>query len=113
MFTSGWTLADCPDEAQLKELGDQMSEDIIEGGGRRYISQKASQLYPASGSALDWCYGDDANSNSPYRSASYVIELRDTGLYGFQLPPDQVLQENKVHVPSLMFGCIFLFTDYS
>ena len=29
--------------------------------------------------------------NKGYRSASYAIELRDTGDYGFLLPPDQVI----------------------
>ena len=35
-------------------------------------------------------YSDDANENSEYRAAGYTIELRDTGQYGFELPPDQV-----------------------
>ena len=36
-------------------------------------------------------YGEDAtDSNKGYRAASYTIELRDTGSYGFLLPPDQV-----------------------
>ena len=36
-------------------------------------------------------YGEDATgSNGDYRAAGYTIELRDTGRYGFQLPPDQV-----------------------
>lgn len=36
-------------------------------------------------------YGEDATStNDGYRAAGITIELRDTGRYGFQLPPDQV-----------------------
>lgn len=36
-------------------------------------------------------YGEDATStNEGYRAAGYTIELRDTGRYGFVLPPDQV-----------------------
>ena len=36
-------------------------------------------------------YGDDATAaNKGYRVASYTIELRDTGRYGFELPPAQV-----------------------
>ena len=36
-------------------------------------------------------YGDNATStNEGYRAASYTMELRDTGEYGFILPPDQV-----------------------
>ena len=36
-------------------------------------------------------YGDEATStNEGYRAAGYTFELRDTGDYGFELPPDQV-----------------------
>ena len=38
-------------------------------------------------------YTDDANVNNDYRAAGITIELRDTGRYGFQLPPDQVSTE--------------------
>ena len=80
---------DTPDEELLKKLGDQMSEDISNAGGRLYISRKANQ--PFSGSAMDWFYSEDANSNSPYRAASFTIELRDEGQFGFLLPPQEVL----------------------
>ena len=33
---------------------------------------------------------DAAEKNDGYRAAGYTIELRDTGRYGFLLPPDQV-----------------------
>lgn len=36
-------------------------------------------------------YSADANEdNLGYRAAGFTIELRDTGRYGFLLPPDQV-----------------------
>lgn len=36
-------------------------------------------------------YCDEANKNNDgYRAAGFTIELRDTGQYGFLLPPDQV-----------------------
>ena len=36
-------------------------------------------------------YGEDATStNGEYRAAGYTVELRDTGQYGFLLPPEQV-----------------------
>merc|ERR1712192_320136 len=38
-------------------------------------------LYPASGGTLDWTLGE---AGIPY---SYGMELRDTGNYGFILPP--------------------------
>ena len=33
---------------------------------------------------------DAAEMNDGYRAAGFTIELRDTGQYGFLLPPDQV-----------------------
>ena len=36
-------------------------------------------------------YSDDASKdNGGFRPAGITIELRDTGQYGFMLPPDQV-----------------------
>ncbi len=42
-------------------------------------------LYVASGGSLDWAKG---TAGIPY---SYGMELRDTGAYGFLLPPDQII----------------------
>ena len=59
--------------------------------GARYTSQKSIGLYPTSGTASDWFYGLEATeANRGYRAAGYTIELRDTGQYGFLLPPQQV-----------------------
>ena len=68
-----------------------MSDDIFQVEGKRYTSQKSIQLYMTTGTASDWFYSDDANVNNMYRAAGYTIELRDTGAFGFLLPPDQVL----------------------
>ena len=45
---------DSPDEQQLKELGDTMSDDIYAVEGKRYTSQKKIGLYRTSGTASDW-----------------------------------------------------------
>merc|ERR1719348_47444 len=42
-------------------------------------------LYVASGGSLDWTLGE---AGIPY---SYGMELRDTGAYGFVLPPEQII----------------------
>ena len=86
-----------------------MRDRIIDIHGEYYTSQKSIGLYPTSGTASDWCvigtcdhkqfpncliyrfYSYDANfNNGDYRAAGFTIELRDTGQYGFLLPPDQV-----------------------
>jgi hypothetical protein len=90
METIGWTSDDPPDEARLKEVGDGMAEAIREESGQFYRSQKAIGLYPTSGTARDWFYSEMANEQNEYRAAGYTIELRDTGTYGFLLPPDLV-----------------------
>ncbi|XP_019851169.1 PREDICTED: carboxypeptidase B-like isoform X2 [Amphimedon queenslandica] len=88
----GWTNQDSPDETQLKEIGDEMSEKIKAVFGETYTSQKSIGLYPTSGTASDWFYGEDATStNGAYRAAGYTVELRDTGSYGFLLPPEQII----------------------
>uniref|UniRef100_A0A1X7V0C7 Peptidase M14 domain-containing protein n=1 Tax=Amphimedon queenslandica TaxID=400682 RepID=A0A1X7V0C7_AMPQE len=86
----GWTNQDSPDEAQLKEIGDEMSAKIFDVFGKTYTSQKVIDLYPTSGIASDWFYGEDATStNGAYRAAGYTLELRDTGEYAFLLPPEE------------------------
>ena len=88
-----------------------MSADIFEVDGKRYTSQKASQLYVGSGTAMDWFYSEDANRGSPYRAASFTIELRDTGLYGFQLPPSEVVvQKSQLYTLS---SCFLIVADHT
>jgi len=50
----GWTSEDAPDEAQLKAIGDGMSDRIFGVHGKYYTSQKGIGLYPTSGTARDW-----------------------------------------------------------
>jgi len=50
----GWTNADSPDEAQLKAIGDEMRDRILNVHGEYYSSEKSISLYPTSGTASDW-----------------------------------------------------------
>lgn len=87
---------DAPDEDRLRELGSKMSDAIYAVHGQRYTNQKSIGLYPTTGSADDWFYSDDANEfNGEFRSASYTIELRDKGYYGFLLPPELASKTTK------------------
>lgn len=45
-------------------------------------------IYPVSGGSVDYAY-DVVKANY-----SYTFELRDTGLYGFLLPADQILSSS-------------------
>ena len=42
-------------------------------------------LYVASGITSDWAHGE---ANIPY---AFSMELRDTGAYGFMLPPEYII----------------------
>jgi len=88
----GYTSANSPHETFLKSVGDGMRAVILSNGGVAYTSQKSIQLYVTTGTASDWFYDTDAtNSNKGYRAAGFTIELRDTGAYGFILPPAQII----------------------
>ena len=50
----GWTTAATPDEAQLKSIGDEMSDRIFEVHHKIYTSQRSVDLYPTTGAASDW-----------------------------------------------------------
>lgn len=52
------------------------------------VGNSADLLYPAAGASDD--YGKSIGIKY-----SYTIELRDTGRYGFVLPPDQILDTAK------------------
>jgi len=81
----GWTRTLPPDSAVQKTVGDQMRSQILAVNKVSYTSEPANQLYITSGSSDDWCYTEGAVR------LSYTIELRDTGSYGFQLPPAQII----------------------
>jgi len=81
----GWTSANSPDERALKIIGDGVSYEIARNSGKQYTSQKSIDLYITTGTASDWYYGAEGIW------AAYTIELRDTGQYGFVLPPAQIV----------------------
>jgi len=81
----GWTSANSPDEKALKIIGDGISYEISRNSGKAYTSQKSIDLYVTTGTASDWYYGAEGIW------AAYTIELRDTGQYGFILPPAQIV----------------------
>lgn len=87
----GWTASPCPDDAAFGVIGGAMQDGIQSVWGRVYTAGPIyTTIYPASGGAVDWMYG----SQGIY---SYTIEVRDTGAYGFIIPPEEVLpnaQEN-------------------
>lgn len=51
---AGWTSNDCPDEVQLRNLGDNMKQSIFNVHDKSYTSQKSIDLYKTTGTASDW-----------------------------------------------------------
>jgi carboxypeptidase A1 len=49
----------------------------------------ATIIYPASGSSADYTYGQCGVKYS------YGVELRDTGEYGFLLPPEEIIPSGE------------------
>jgi len=103
----GWTSADSPDEAVLKAAGDKYAADIRATSNRVYTSQKSIQLYVTTGTASDWFYDTEANTNNAgFRAAGFTIELRPTGAPpGFELPPAEIVptgNENYVAVKNYL-----------
>jgi len=80
----GWTRTPPPTDAALRLLGGHMREAIRETHGKLYVNEASWELYFTTGTASDWFF-DKANI-----SISYTIELRDTGRFGFVLPPAEI-----------------------
>ncbi|MEQ8769198.1 MAG: M14 family metallocarboxypeptidase [Phycisphaerales bacterium] len=73
-----------PDRTFYDNLATDMSDVMLQVDGAFYDPIQSWMLYPAAGVADDWFYGD--------RGAwALTIELRDTGVWGFELPANQIL----------------------
>lgn len=68
-------------------------------GNKYQYGQARDIMYPASGSTKDWVLGTQGVP------LAWTWELRDTGLYGFLLPPDQIYPQ----FDELIAGMIALF----
>jgi len=88
----GWTVSPGPDESWLKPIGDGWSSAMATVHGIKYTSERAGELYPATGCTDDWLTTEAANPGH-----GWTVELRDTKT--FVLPPAQIIptgQENFV-----------------
>jgi len=78
---------DLPDDYQeLKDLSDLAVEELRKHYNTPYTTgSSANVLYESAGSSRDWAKGAGGFKYV------YTVELRDTGRYGFLLPPEQIL----------------------
>ncbi|XP_071488950.1 carboxypeptidase B-like [Diadema antillarum] len=74
-----------PDRDQQYNVAVQIEKSISSVHGKRYfVGESGPDLYPATGASEDFGYG------SLGVLYSYLVELRDQGRYGFELPANQI-----------------------
>jgi murein tripeptide amidase MpaA len=86
----GWTTALPKDYKKQNDLSAQCVQALGKVFGTQYeYGPIATTIYPAAGSSADWTYGVCGTLYS------YGVELRDTGDYGFLLPPNQIVPSGQ------------------
>jgi len=82
----GYTSEPAPGYDAMLDLGNRGNDALYAVHGKTYeVGCIPCVLYVASGTSLDWALGV---AEVPY---VYSIELRDTGAYGFLLPPSEII----------------------
>jgi len=82
----GYTYENAPGYEAMLSLGERGNDALYAVHGKFYeVGCIPCVLYTAAGTSLDWALGV---AGIPY---VYSIELRDTGSYGFLLPPEQII----------------------
>lgn len=90
MYPWGWTSALPDDWQDLDDLAKSAVDALTSVYGTHYdIGSSTNVIYAAAGGSDDWAKGE---GNVKY---AYTVELRDTGAYGFLLPPEQILPSGE------------------
>uniref|UniRef100_A0A7S1XQ31 Peptidase M14 domain-containing protein n=1 Tax=Phaeomonas parva TaxID=124430 RepID=A0A7S1XQ31_9STRA len=86
----GYT-SDKPTDYATQNAGSEAAVKALEAvhGTRYEYGPISTTIYPASGSSADYTYGE---CGVVY---SYGVELRDTGEYGFTLPPEYIVPSGE------------------
>jgi carboxypeptidase T len=83
LYPWSYTYARAKDRDRFAGVGDRLASAIYAAHQTRYELKPGAALYPASGTMMDWMYGEAS-------ALSYTIELRPKGGSGFVLPPEQI-----------------------
>jgi carboxypeptidase T len=83
LYPWGYTAQPTRDRDRFAAIGDRIASAMYAAHGTRYTLMSAAELYPASGIASDWSYGDAG-------ATSFTIELRPKRGRGFVLPPEEI-----------------------
>ncbi|MEN3002228.1 MAG: M14 family metallopeptidase [Armatimonadota bacterium] len=96
MWPWGYTNQLAPHDYVFRRVGLEMQSLIFSVHGMFYNAGPIyTTIYPASGNAVDWVYGMQG-------ALSFAYELRDTGQYGFLLPPDQIRPNGEEIYPAVL-----------
>jgi len=93
----GWSNTPPPGNTKLTAVGDGMKAAMKKATGVEYTNQAIWQLYLSAGSSADFWI---ATANIPL---SYGFEARDTGKYGFLLPPNQIAPSGEENLAAVMY----------
>lgn len=86
LFPWGCKREDIEDYRELKEIGMRAASAIKVPFGTRYVAESTyKKLYPATGSSIDWAYGELGIKYS------FCLELRDKGREGFHLGEEKII----------------------
>ncbi|MCS7300911.1 MAG: M14 family metallocarboxypeptidase [Fimbriimonadales bacterium] len=92
----GFTTDLPPFNGVFRRVGLAMQQAILSVHGQFYTAGPiATTIYVASGGMTDWVFGARG-------ALSFTYELRDTGQYGFLLPPDQILPNCEEVYPAFL-----------
>jgi carboxypeptidase T len=86
LYPWGYTGTPARDRDRFAALGDRIASAMFATHETPYRLSSAIEFYPASGTMLDWMYGEAG-------ALSYTIELRPPwprGAGGFVLPPEEI-----------------------
>jgi len=78
-----------PNKAEIKKLAEDAADALYQVHGTVFDPINSAELYPAAGASDDWYRG---GLGARY---SFTTELRDTGYYGFVLPPAQIIPSGE------------------
>jgi len=86
IYPWGYSYHPAPDDALMEKCAKKSVKALEEIYGTKYeYGQGSVLMYHASGSVEDWIYG------ILHVVYTMVVELRDTGRYGFLLPQNQII----------------------
>jgi len=92
-----WSRTTTPDETLLRTVGAGIVDSILAVNRVRYTNQIDWELYLTSGTSDNWWY------SKAKITLSYCIELRDTGNYGFVLPPAQIIPTGEENYAGIKY----------